>query len=248
MAIAKKTVRSAKAPVKSTRAAREEAVEPRRTKKVAEAAPEKTTRAERMAAREAAKAAAAKAERIAAKKAAAAKAAKPSRRSKPEPEEVEVESSQQILLTYVAEITGKKVTMTDTSYNVDGVEILRAQVVAMVGKTFFYRNTISLGTVADTQLVKGLTCVNTVEGDKVVLFDPTCIQLLTVDGGAAEAEAEAEGDDDETEVEDDDEDDETEVEDDDETDEDDEDGEGDDDEDGEGDDDAGGDDDDDFEF
>ena len=192
---ATKTVRSASktkaAPAKTNRKAphrqvEEEEAPVRRTKKTA-AAPAKPTRAERIAAREAAKKAAEKEERMAAKKAAAAKKAKA--KQAPEPE---VESSQQILLTYVAELTGKKVVMTDTTYVVDGVEILRAQVVAMIGKTFFYRKTICLGAVADSTLVKGLTCVNTQEGDKVVLFDPSVVQFLT-----SEASAEEEGEDDE---------------------------------------------------
>jgi len=106
--------------------------------------------------------------------------------------EAEESSSQCVLLNYVAQITGKKIIPSDVGYTVDGELILKAQVVAVVGKTIFYRTSVNLGEMGEVQLIKGMTCIDTEEG-KLVVFDPSAITIVTLNAGAgAEEEAEDE--------------------------------------------------------
>ena len=128
---------------------------------------------------------------------------KAARRVKEVVEEV-VAASSNVLLTYVAQITGKKVSATETAYTVDGTEILKAQVVAVIGKTIYYRATVNLGGVADVQVIKGQTCITTDSDDKVVVFDPTAIQIVAgLAASASSDEEDEEGDDEEDDDEDD---------------------------------------------
>ena len=188
MAIAKKTTRATKPAARTTRTAAKPAA---RTTRAAKAEP-KMTRAEKRAAAAAA-----------AKKTTRAAKAAPTRKTRQPKVEAAV-ATQNVLLNYVAKVVGEKVKVTEAAYIVDGLTILKTQVIAVVGTTIFYRATENLGELVESTLLKGQVCLVTSE-EKVVVFDPAAVSLVSL-GGSAEDEESEDEDDEESEDEDEDED------------------------------------------
>jgi hypothetical protein len=141
----------------------------------------------------AAKRAAAKqapARKAAAKKATVAKVAKKVQKQLEE-------QAARVVINFVACVTGENVKVTETAYIVDGRQILRTQVVAVVGKTVYYRTAVDCGALVELQIIKGKECIKTDENN-VVVYDSAAISMVSAPAAEeSEEDEDDEGDDDE---------------------------------------------------